>query len=98
MKTENRLYREISVWKRVDEKTLLRYRCFHILPDEKYCVQSADFYSLPLDEAQTNYLSKQFVELLIEEEPESRAEKLYDSLQEAVSAHDIDFQSQAQKA
>lgn len=91
MKTENRLYKEISVWKRVDEKTLLRYRCLQVLTDEKYCVQSADFYSLPLNETQLSYLSNQFIELLIEEEPESRAEKLYDSLQEAISAHDKDF-------
>jgi hypothetical protein len=93
MKTENYLYKEVSVWKRIDERTLLRYRCFQILPDEKYCVQSADFYSLPLDEAQINYLSEQFVELLIEEKPEIRAGKLYDSLQTAISAHDSKFQS-----
>lgn len=97
MKIENRLYKEVSVWKRIDDKTLLRYRCFQLLPDEKYCVQSADFYSLPLDEAQAKYLSKQFVELLTEEEPEIRAERLYDSLQEAISAHDADFQNQVKK-
>jgi len=93
MKPETYLYKEISVWKRVDEKTVLRYRCFQVLPDEKYCVQSADYYSLPLDKTQTNYLSEQFVELLIEERPEIRAEKLYGSLQEAIFAHDKSFQS-----
>jgi hypothetical protein len=98
MKIENRLYKEVSVWKKIDDKTLLRYRCFQILPDEKYCVQSADFYSLPLDDAQTNYLSKQFIELLTEEDPETRAEGLYNSLQEAISAHDAGFQNQVKKA
>jgi hypothetical protein len=93
MKTENRLYKEISVWKKVDEKTLLRYRCFQVIPDDKYCVQSADVYSLPLDDVQTKYFSKQFTELLAEEEPEVRSGKLYDSLQEAIVSHDMDFQT-----
>jgi hypothetical protein len=37
----------IDIWKRVDEKTLARYRCFQILTSGQYCVQSADYYHLP---------------------------------------------------
>lgn len=90
-KTEIQHYREISVWRRVDEKTLVRYRCFQLLTEDKYSVQSADFYSIPIDEKQVRLLDDQFAELLVDEPPESRS-GLYDSLQEAISAHDSEFQ------
>jgi hypothetical protein len=89
-KGQPQLYIEVNVWKRIDQNTLMRYRCFRILPDDKYVVQSADFYTLPLDDKQLSYLSKQFIELLCEEEPAVRS-GLYDSLEEAIAAHDLDF-------
>ena len=84
------LYIEVNVWKRVDGNRLLQYRCFHILPDNKYCVQSADLYSLPLTERQIRNLSEQFIQLLREEDPKVRAD-VFDSLEEAIAAHDRDF-------
>jgi hypothetical protein len=91
--TESRLYKEISVWKRVNDKVLLKYTCFHTLPENKYCVQSADFYNLPVDKTQIDYFFKQFIELLIEELPENRAGNLFNSLEEAISNHEIEFKS-----
>lgn len=85
-----RLYIEVNVWKRIEENRLLRYRCFHILPDNKFCVQSADFYNLPLNDKQMRYLSEQFIQLLQEEDPTVRS-GLFDSLEEAVASHDRDF-------
>ena len=87
---QHQLYIEVNVWKRIDEDILLQYRCFHILPDNKYCVQSADFYSLPLNEKQIRNLFEQFIQLLREEDPKVRAD-LFDSLEEAIAAHDRDF-------
>jgi hypothetical protein len=87
---QRRLYVDVNVWKKVDENRLLLYRCFHVLPDNKYCVQSADFYSLPLNEKQIRYLFEQFIQLLREEDPKVRAH-LFDSLEEAIAAHDRDF-------
>jgi hypothetical protein len=89
-KGQPRLYIEVNVWKRIDENALVRYRCFRILPDNKYVVQSADFYNLPLDDKQISYLSKQFIQLLCEEEPAVRSD-VFDSLEEAIAAHDLDF-------
>jgi hypothetical protein len=89
-KARPRLYIEINVWKPIDENVLVRYRCFRILPDNKYVVQSADFYNLPLDDKQISYLSKQFSQLLCEEEPAIRSD-MFDSLEEAIAAHDLDF-------
>ena len=46
------MYKSIDIWKRLDGKTLVRYRCFEILASNRFCVQSSDHYRLPLDEPQ----------------------------------------------
>jgi hypothetical protein len=85
------MYKTIDIWKRINEGQAVRYRCFQRLKDGFYCVQSADFYSLPLDEVQVRYLEKQFLEFLIEEEPDQRAE-MYKTLEEAILMHEKDFE------
>ena len=68
----------------------MRYRCFQSVETQKYVVQSADFYRLPLDAKQCSNLDFQFHELLLEEDPFHRGGE-YDSLEDAISAHDRDF-------
>jgi len=86
------MYKSIDVWKRLDEKTMVRYRCFQILISHRFCVQSTDFYHLPLDEAQLAQFDRQFLELLCEEAPEVRAET-YATLEEAIRMHDQEFEN-----
>jgi hypothetical protein len=85
------MYKSIDIWKRIGEDQVVRYRCFQRLRDGLYCVQSADFYSLPLDEVQVKYLDNQFLEFLIEEEPDQRAE-MHETLEEAILIHEKDFE------
>ncbi|HLK08908.1 MAG TPA: hypothetical protein VKV30_13220 [Candidatus Angelobacter sp.] len=80
------LYQAIDVWKRVSGKELLRYRCFKNLETNRYSVQSADFYSLPLDTAQATNLEKQSCELFAERLPDERAAG-FASIDEAIAAH-----------
>jgi hypothetical protein len=84
------LYRTIDVWKRVDQTTAIRYRCFESFQSKRYCVQSADFYRLPLDAKQVSNLDSQFVQLFLEPAPSNRAAE-YLTLEEAIAAHDKDF-------
>jgi hypothetical protein len=84
------LYRAIDVWKRGDENTAIRYRCFESLASRRFCVQSADFYCLPLNEQQIANLARQFVELFIEHEPSNRGGE-HPTLEEAISTHDRAF-------
>jgi hypothetical protein len=86
------MYKSIDIWKRIDEKTLARYRCFQILTSSRYCVQSVDYYHLPFDEAQALQLDNQFLELLSEEAPEVRTET-YATLEEAIRMHDQEFEN-----
>jgi hypothetical protein len=83
-------YRVIDVWKRLDGTSAIRYRCFESLNSKRFCVQSADFYRLPLDQKQVSSLDNQFVELLVEQEPSSRCAE-FPTLEEAIAAHDKDF-------
>lgn len=84
------LYEEIVIWKRVDTMSAARYRCLRNLVSGKYSVQSADFYRLPLSRQQVAQFEEQFIELLCETDPGTRA-GAFDSLEEAIAAHDRSF-------
>jgi hypothetical protein len=82
------LFRAIDVWQRRPSGQLVRYRCFQVLPDGGYCVQSADFH--PQDARQTQFLETQYLELLSELDPDERS-KVHPSLEEAIEAHQTQF-------
>ena len=88
---ENRYYVGVDAWSRRSDGRLVRYRCFRVEPEGKFCVQSADFYSPPFSHRQSAQLDQQFLELLSEEPPEQRAE-LFDSLVEAIKHHEEEFE------
>lgn len=84
------LYKEILVWKRLDEYLAVRYCCFHDMQSGKYAVQSADFFRIPFVETQFREFEKQFVELFIDVSPKERCD-WYDSIEEAIKTHDECF-------
>jgi len=88
----SRLYREVSIWKRVDDKQACRFRCLEDLQSGLYCVQSTDVYTLPIAPAHLAQLDHQFVELLIEIDPLERCE-WYGSAVEAIAEHENEFHS-----
>lgn len=83
-------YEEISVWKRLSSEVAVRYSCFRNLGTCKYGVQSADYFRLPVDEKQVSQFARQFLELLIEVDPDERC-TWFDSLDEAIRSHEEDF-------
>jgi hypothetical protein len=84
------MFKAIDIWKRIDDTAASRYRCFQRLSDGQFCVQSADYYHLPLNEKQIKTLDKQFLELFIEESPDRRS-SLHPTLEEAVAKYELDF-------
>jgi hypothetical protein len=84
------MFKAIDVWKKLDDTTAIRYRCFERLEDRQFCVQSADYYYLPLRQEQVKALDQQFVELFIEEAPDERS-SLYPSLETAIAQYDVEF-------
>jgi hypothetical protein len=86
------LYRAIDVWKKADKTSAIRYRCFESLNSGRFCVQSSDFYTLPLDANQVASLSHQFVDLFVQQDPADRSSE-YSTLEEAIAAHDQAFET-----
>jgi len=86
------MFKAIDVWKRISDSEAVRYRCFQNLQSGKYSVQSADFYRLPESPAQSAQLERQYVELFPEEAPDERT-GTYETLKEAINAHDAEFRS-----
>ena len=84
------LYRAIDMWAGVGPGRVARYRCFEVLPLGRYCVQSKDFYSIPLEPDLVRQLDAQFLELLCEMSPLER-DSTYETLQQAIRAHDEAF-------
>ena len=87
-------YKSIDVWRRVNSETAIRFRCFQINENATYCVQSADMYHEPIDEKEIRFLERQFIELFIEEAPETR-NGVYPTLEEAIAAHEKEFEEYA---
>lgn len=85
-----KLYKPIDVWRMKDAACAIRYRCFEILGENRFCVQSADYFHLPIEEELAIQLEKQFVELFIEVAPEERSD-CFSSLEEAILRYDEDF-------
>lgn len=84
------IFQEVLIWRSIDNKSAVRYFCFYSLSTEKYCVQSADFFNLPIDIKQVQQFEKQSIELFIESSPLDRCEWFY-SLAEAIKDHDEAF-------
>lgn len=83
---ENNMLRAIDIWKRLDKSCAIRYRCFQVIPNGGYFVQSTDYYHLPLKESDLRFVDAQFIELIIED-PLGSDKKTYSSIEEAIEMH-----------
>lgn len=84
------MFKAVDIWKRIDDTVAVRYRCFQRIIDGQFCVQSADYYHLPLNEEQVRILDKQFLELFIEESPDHRS-SLHPTIEEAIAKYELEF-------
>jgi len=84
------LYEELVVWKRIDVKEAVRYSCVRNCATGKFSVQSSDYFRLPLTPEQVRQFQAQFIELFCETDPGERG-GAFDSLEEAIAAHERDF-------
>ncbi len=87
------LFKEISVWKQIDDNTLLRYRCLQMLPDGGYCVKSSQFYHYPikLDDEQVKQAEFYFLDVMFQDGLLEITKEIYATLEEAIANHDNDF-------
>lgn len=86
-----RLFREIIIWKEIDDDTVSRYRCFHVLPDNKYFIKGQDFFRYPLDEKQLKDTEFYSIDLLFQGGL-NMEEEFCDSLEEGIEKFEKDFE------
>jgi ferritin-like protein len=84
------MLKAIDIWKKIDDTAAIRYRCFERLADGQFCVQSADYYYLPLRQDQVKALEQQFIELFIEDAPDQRS-PMYTTIEAAIAEYDLEF-------
>jgi hypothetical protein len=84
-----KLFRQISIWKRLGHKKAVRFNCIEDLEKSKFAVQSADFFTIPIRGEHISYFEKLFPERFIEVEWEQR--KWFDSVEKAIAGHENDF-------
>lgn len=90
MKTD-RFFKEINIWKSVDERTVARYRCFEILPDGKFVVQSKDFIYEDSDKTYRENLETYFIESLSSELFEEMIVEASSTIEEAIAKHEAEI-------
>ncbi len=83
-------YRHVEVWSRYDDGRIIIYRCLQNLSSKKYMVDRAEI--VPTDVSRDTLLEivADQLEMLTEEVPENRLNQ-FDSLDEAIHAHDGEF-------
>lgn len=87
----NKYYKQIDVWQKMSDNEIICFRCFEIMPDGLFCVQSADFYDKDSIRNRVGAIENQYLELLLEDEPDNR-EGAYETLLEAIEAHQNAFE------
>jgi hypothetical protein len=84
------MYKQITVWKHYGGGRVGRLNCFQDLRSNQFCVQSLDYFTLPLDAQRIREMDYQLVELFIEIEPAARCE-WFETVEDAIAAHERDF-------
>ena len=85
-----RLFRDIIIWKSVDDDTIARYRCFHVLPNDKYFIKGQDFFHYPLDEKQLKDIDFYAIDSLFQDGL-NMDEMFCNSIEEGITKFEKDF-------
>ncbi len=85
-------YRCIEVWSRYDEDRVIIYRCLQNLSSKKYMVDRAEIIPTPVSRETLLDSAADQLEMFVEEIPENRLGQ-FASLDEAIEAHDVEFEN-----
>ena len=94
---ERKSFEPVEVLRRAGGGELVRYRCFRVLPDNKYWVQGADRFQLPLSEAHKQELTDESARALTAVPFGAGGEacdglgETYDTLDEAIMAFEQNY-------
>jgi hypothetical protein len=88
---KGKLYREIIVWKEIDDNTVSRYQVFERLSDNKFFCKRQDFFYYPIDETQVKAIESYKIDSLFHGGLSMRIKK-FDSIEEAIEQFEKDFE------
>ena len=93
--TNGQLFKEISVWRRLNDETVQKYRCLQALPDGGFCVKSSHFYRYPLslDDEQIKQAEYYFIDGLFQDGLVELMKETFGTIEEAIAAHEKDFEA-----
>jgi hypothetical protein len=92
MSMSGKSFEPVDALRRIGDAELVRYRCFRVLPDNKYWVQGADSFRLPLTEEQNREITEQSLNVLgsvpfvVGDESREDFGQMCDTLDEAIIA------------
>ena len=89
--TSAKLYEGFTIYRRLSSSEVVAYRCFKLLSDGRFTVQSADWVRLPIQPADLRQHEDQFWDLLCEDDP-SRRSGLFDTIEEAIADFETAFE------
>ena len=80
-------FKSIDIWERINSKKITVYRCFQTIPDNKYFVQSQDYYYMNdktgvISKEQIDFLQNNFLERIFDVDPKDRI--YFDSLEDVL--------------
>jgi hypothetical protein len=84
-------FESIDVWERIDDTTLLRYRCLRVLSDGKFFVKCSDFYYYPISAEQLAQRELGYLDSLFQDGLKEASRETYVTLDEAIRAHEKAF-------
>lgn len=87
---EERLFKEIMIWREIDENTITRYRCFQVLPDDKFFVKGQDHFHYPIEETHVKSIDFYTLDSLFQGGL-NMEENFHDSLEEAIAVFVKEF-------
>jgi hypothetical protein len=85
-----KIFREIIIWKEIDDNKIARYRCFHVLPINKYFVKCQEYFYYPLEKDQLELREFEFIDSLFQGGL-NMEDEFYDSLETAIERFDKEF-------
>lgn len=87
-----KLYREIIVWKEIDDNTVSRFRVFERLSDHKFFCKQQDFFHYPIDEKQLKFIEYNAIESLLNGGLRNTIDQKFDSIEAAIEQFEKDFE------
>ena len=85
------LYKEFFVWKPIDDKSVLRYRCFEILANGKFFVMQSDHFFWGFNRKTVEWIQYVFLRICFRRKFFEQANEACETIEEAITKFESGF-------